>query len=380
MKKAQEKYTKLLQRRSALTHKEMPEESAKRLSLEGQLEFLKDSKQKLVASKISLEINKQLLNPPIEKVEAGKAIPLPQKGTKSIPFTILTALVIGIGSAYLLEYLNTSIRTEHDIRRYINLPLIGVMLKIKDPEQRLLINAAPKSPLSEAFNTTGTILETYATENNAKIFMIASSKAEEGKSTITTNLGVALARSGARVIIIDTDLRKAVLHRFFNIDNTKGLSSYVLARAEVSSYENLAPPPGSVSIDDIIKPTEIEGLSLIPAGPHPKNPVAILKSKVIKDLLSELKTRTDIILVDVPPVNIAVDTLVLAPIVDAIVLLISAGETNKDEVTFAKRMIESARGKLIGCMLNKVTIESRGYYYYYYYYYYYDRYKYYREE
>lgn len=273
---------------------------------------------------------------------------------------------------------------------------MGVVLKIKDEEQRLLMNLAPKSPLSEVFNTVGTLIQTYSMENKAKTFMIASSKAGEGKSTIVANIAVALARGGERVLIVDCDLRKAVMHKFFNVQNDKGISNYLMGQIKmreegiatkptratkipathITRYEEDVPVE-PILLDEIIKPTEVEGLNIIPAGPHPKNPVGLLKSEAFKELLSDVKEKANVILVDVPPVNIAVDTIVLSPMLDGIVLLVSAGETNKDEVSHAKQLIDSSKGKMFGCILNKVTIESRGYYYYYYYYY--DSSKYYRE-
>jgi capsular exopolysaccharide synthesis family protein len=320
-----------------------------------------------------LERSQKTFTPLVSKVsDARPAVPIPVGPQKSsLPFALAVGLGLGLGAAYFLEFITTTVRTEHDIRRYVNLPLVGMILKIREEDQRLLINVAPKSPLSEVFNTIGTVFESYGAEYGAKIFMVASSKAAEGKSTITANLAVAMARGGRRVILIDCDLRKAVQHRFFNVDNTQGLSTFIDAatRAEAG-----APLP---DLDALLKPTEVENLRLLPAGPHPQNPVGLIKSAPFKEMLSRLRDAADVILIDVPPINLAVDTMVMSTLVDAVVLLVSAGETSKDEVTYAKRIIETARGRMIGCILNKAGPESQGYYYYYYYYY--DSYKYYRE-
>lgn len=402
------------EKRTPEEEKELKLES-ERLSLEGQLSFLRDTKRSAEDTKLKLLANKKLIASPVEKPDIVKEKDVrlfETPATKSLPMNILLGIIMGIATAFLLEYLNTSIRTEQDIRRYVNLPLMGIVLKIKETEQRLLMNLAPKSPLSEVFNTIGTLIQTYAVENKAKIFMIASSKAGEGKSTIVSNIAVALARGGERVLILDCDLRKAVLHKFFNVQNDKGVSNYLMSQIK-SQEERIITKPGvmptlpdgegkmptkitkipgthitryeeevplePILLDEIIKPTEVEGLNIVPAGPHPKNPVGLLKSDAFKELLADVKEKANIVLIDVPPVNIAVDTIVLSPLTDGIILLVSAGETNKDEVSYAKRLIESAKGKMLGCILNKVTIESRGYYYYYYYYYYYDSAKYYRE-
>lgn len=369
-------YQALLKKPATNERQEYQELLSSRTQIESHLTYLKESRSALVHQKYQLWINKNLIDKPVERLSLARdASPKSRAGSSSFPFLLLVSMIIGVGCAYILEYMNTTVRTEHDVKRYVNLPVIGGIARIKDVDQRLLLNVAPKSPIFEVFNTIGTILETYANENNAKTFMVVSSKAEEGKSTVSTNIAVALAKSGEKVIMIDCDLRKAILHRFFNIDNSVGLSSYVLNSMGNSYSEEKPEFPARITLDDVIKSTEVEGLRVIPAGPHPKNPVALLKSDAYKNMLTQVREKADIVLIDVPPVNIAVDTLILSPLVDAVILLISAGETNKDEVTFAKRMLESAKGRMIGCILNKVTIESRGYYYYYYY----DRYRYYRE-
>ncbi|MEK7865391.1 MAG: polysaccharide biosynthesis tyrosine autokinase [Planctomycetota bacterium] len=302
----------------------------------------------------------------LSEAKEGRAIP---KGSQtSWPFMFLIGAFVGVGAAYFLEYMSSSIRTEADIKRYVNLQLLGAVLRIKEPDQRLLLTVAQKQPLHEVYNMIGALMESYAAEHKAKVFMVASSRAEEGKSTVTTNLGIALAKGGERVILVDCDLRKAVLHKFLNVDNSRGLSTALLAEREG------APP---TPIEDLLRPTEVEGLRLLPAGAHPQNPVGLLKSEAYRRVLREARDQADVVLVDVPPVNLAVDPLVLAPLMDGIILLVSAGDVTKDEVSHAKRLIEGARGKLIGCILNKVTLEGRGYYYYYQYYY--DAYKSYRE-
>ena len=126
-------------------------------------------------------------------------------------------------------------------------------------------------------------------------------------------------------------------------------------------------------ISSLVHKTEIDNLSVIPAGPHPANPVLLLKSGSFISLLDHLKEKADYILVDVPPVRIAVDTILLAPQIQNTILLTSAGETNKEDVAFAKNLIESAKGNLVGCILNKAMARGEGYYYYYDYYRYYGR-------
>jgi capsular exopolysaccharide synthesis family protein len=279
---------------------------------------------------------------------------------RSFFFYALVGLIAGVSIVLVLEYTSTTIRTENDVKRYVNLPLLGMIPRIRAEGERLLADQAPGSPLGEVFNTLGTILETYATENDARVFMIASPLPGEGKSTAISNIAVALARGGKRVVLIDCDLRRAVLHRFFDQESVPGLSTYLTSSMDPSQPE--------VRLDSIFRKTQVDKLTLVTAGQASSNPMAMLKSEAMNRVMERAREIADIVLVDVPPVKIAVDTLLLATRVDGTLMLVSSGETRKDAVTMAKRLLESANGKLIGCLLNKVTEQTAGYYYYTYYY------------
>ena len=224
----------------------------------------------------------------------------------------------------------------------------------------MIADLAPGSPLAEEFNTLATIIETYARENDARVFMIASPMPKEGKSTVISNIAVALARGRRQVMLIDCDLRRATLHKLFDLELKPGLTEYLQGATDAE-----APP---ALFGHVVRSTSVENLLVVPAGTASSNPVAMLKSEAMRELIARARREADIVLIDVPPVKVAVDTLVLTPQVDGTLMLVSSGETRKDAVASAKRMIESANGRLIGCMLNKVPAQMGGYYYYSYYY------------
>ncbi len=248
--------------------------------------------------------------------------PLPSPARSSWPLGAIAGLLVGIGAAFFLEYVNQTVRTEYDVRKYINLPVLGAIVFIKDKNERLLLNVSPRVPLHEVFNTIGMLLESHAAEHKAKLFIIISSRAEEGKSTITANVAIAMARSELKVVLVDCDTRKSVLHRFFSADNSKGLTTYL--NHHITAADTGTEP--TMRLADVLAPTEIENLRLLPAGPHPQNPVGLLKSEAMKGILRGLRDMADVALVDVPPINLAVDTMVLAPLVDGSIFLVSAGE------------------------------------------------------
>ena len=267
----------------------------------------------------------------------------------TLPILVAVGLILAFAAANIAESLATTIRTEHDVRRYVNLPLLGVVPFV-DEEDRLLVSGDPRAPLAEPFNTAATLLESRAKEVSAKVFALTSASAGEGKSTAASNLALAIARGGLRVLLIDADLRRGKQYRNFSIANTPGLSTYITGATD--------------SVDAILAGTGVESLKVLPAGPFLDQPLPYLRSERFKAMLEEFRGRFDFILIDLPPVGVASDALVVAPLADGILLVLSAPETRKDEAAEAKRLLRGANATLVGCVLTKATVRSRGYYYY----------------
>lgn len=282
----------------------------------------------------------------IERVEpaAGAA-----ETRSALPLLLLAALLAAVAAAAVAERLTSTIRTEHDVRRYVNLPIVGVIPKAEDPSDRLVLHA-PSSRLVEPFNTAAALLEGRSAEAGAKLIGVTSARPGEGKSTTAANLAVSLARGLARVLLVDADLRRPSQHRLFDLGDVQGLSSYLSGAAN--------------QFDAVLSPTEMENLTVLPAGAPLQNPIPFLRSERLRAVIPELKERFDFVIFDLPPVRDAADALVLAPTLDGLLLVLGAGEAGKDDAAAAKRLIREARGKLLGCVLNKAAIWSRGYYEY----------------
>lgn len=342
---------------------EQQEVREKRSRLETERDLHKRKLQTLETERAQIAATQAyLVGGPVKELEAAQRARevSTTSAFRSVSFNLLIGVIVAVSAILLIEYLSTTVRTENDVRRYVNLPLFGSIPRIRKESERLIADLAPGSPLSEEFNTLATIIETYAKENDARVFMIASPMPKEGKSTVISNIAVALARGRRQVMLIDCDLRRATLHKLFNLEATPGLTEYLQAATQAD-----APP---VRFGHVVRSTPVENLLVIPAGAPSNNPVSMLKSEAMRDLIVRARQEADIVLIDVPPVKVAVDTLVLTPQVDGTLLLVSSGETRKDSVSSAKRMIESASGRLIGCVLNKVPPQLGGYYYYTYYY------------
>ncbi|HLY11613.1 MAG TPA: polysaccharide biosynthesis tyrosine autokinase [Planctomycetota bacterium] len=266
----------------------------------------------------------------------------------SLPLLLAIALAAGWIVAGLSEQLAVTLRTEQDVRRYVNLPLLAVIPREKDPALRLL--PAAGQGLTEAFNTLAALLEARTKEDGSRLFAITSSSPSEGKSTVACNAAVALARAGSRVLLVDADLRRGTQHQLFSVSNEPGLSAYLQG--------------GTDTVDSMVSATDVDNLTLMPAGAPMQNPIPFLHAERFHALLRDLRGWYEYILVDLPPVRSAADALIVAPLADAVVLVAASSETRKDDMTYTKRMIRSVKSKLCGCVLTKADVRSGGYYYY----------------
>ena len=275
-----------------------------------------------------------------------------------IYFIMVFGVLIGLGFAYILEYLDDTIRTPHDVEKFVGLRVIGTVPLLSKGEEKLLHRIALKSPISEMMNTLSMIIQSWLLKMQGQALLIVSSKPSEGKSTFITNLSVALCRGGEKVVLIDSDLRKPSLHRFFGIDNSTGLSNYL-----EDSFNSDVEDTDEAKIAKIVHHTDVEGLFVIPSGPIPSNPVGLLKGDNMERLLNHLKTYIGVILIDTPPLAM-IDAGVLATKVNAVVTVMDAGKVTKKEALAGKHLIENVGGNNIGVILNKVTLEGEEYYYY----------------
>jgi capsular exopolysaccharide synthesis family protein len=207
----------------------------------------------------------------------------------------------------------------------------------------------PKSQAAEAFRTLRTNIQFSALDDQVKTIVATSSQPSEGKSTIVSNLAITTAQSGKKVLLIDCDLRKPVVHKKLGLSNQEGLTS-LLAREK--------------KLEECIKTTEVPNFYVITSGPIPPNPAELLGSKKMKKLIEELSSVFDMILIDAPPVLAVTDAQILATLCDGVVFVASYGEADKHAVVRAKELIDKVGAKILGVIINKVPAEAKNYYYY----------------
>ena len=228
------------------------------------------------------------------------------------------------------------------------------------PDGTLVVNTRPDSIYAEMFRQVRTGFQFVAGAQSGKAYMISSVGPQEGKSTIMSNLGAALAQGSNQVTIVDSDLRRPTLHKFVGLDRRRGGLSSLIADSQPASAQ--------------LRETEIPGLKTILSGPVPTNPADLLGSSRMDHIIDELKAGCDYLLLDSSPIMAAADATILAAKVDGVILVITMGETRTDTFRDALRQIQRAGTPIVGYIVNKVKTQRPGYgryrYRYHYYYYY----------
>ena len=308
-------------------------------------------------------------------------IPIKPNKKVNLMVGILLGLGFGFTVAVLIEYFDKTIKSIEQVERR-GLSVLSIIPAIKKDntnlkrrkrynfknkdieklQRRLITHEDPKSPISEAYRSlrTSLLYTSNNTKNKCQVILVSSSGPGEGKTTTIANLAITYANLGKKVLLVDSDLRKPVVHKVFKLDKTPGLTSFL-------SENN--------SNDKIIKNTDIDNLSVVTSGINPPNPSELLDSKKMEDFISINKKKFDIILFDSPPLIAVTDPYVLMKHVDQFIMVVRAGVTLKGAFNRAVTAIEQTDFKVSGIVMNAMTEEhsyGAGYYYNYYQYYHSD--------
>jgi capsular exopolysaccharide synthesis family protein len=231
------------------------------------------------------------------------------------------------------------------------LALKGLFKKNNNHRQRrqLIAHNQPKSPVAEQFRNIRTNIEFAAVDMNIHSLMVTSANPSEGKTTTTGNIAVVFAQQGKKVLLVDADLRKPAMHQMFQVDNIFGLTN-ILTHSE--------------RLEKCVQTTNIENLHFLPCGPIPPNPAELLGSRVMKEFLGQVYNMYDLIIFDLPPILPVTDAQIMANQCDASLLVVRSESTEKEAAVKAKSLLDSAKGKLLGVVLNDREREQSLYYYY----------------
>jgi capsular exopolysaccharide synthesis family protein len=259
---------------------------------------------------------------------------------------VLIGLICGIGLAFFIEYLDTSVKTLDDVEKFLGIPVLAVVPK----NVGTIHNQSADLPDAEAYRILRTNIEFNRKDPNAKTLTMISGGPGEGKSTTLLNLAYTCAKGGYNVLLVDADIRRPSQHRMLEIDNGVGLTNYLL---------------GSMPFEEVVQATSIPNLSFMPSGILPADSVGMLNSQRMSDLIYNAKRKYDLVFLDSPPILGVSDGSVLASEVDMVVMVVEYRRFPRTMLQRVKQAIENVGGHLIGVVLNKVeTKHDQGYQYY----------------
>jgi capsular exopolysaccharide synthesis family protein len=263
--------------------------------------------------------------------------------TQNILLAVAIGAVLALGAAFLLEYLDDTIKTVDVVERLLALPTLGTISSIpkaRDPSGQLVVMQDPLSSASEAYRVLRTNIQFSSLGSPASRLLIASAVSGEGTTTTASNLAITMAQAGKRVVLVDADLRRPSVHRLFSLPNRVGLTSLLLD-------ESLAP-------DAALMPTPIVGLMVLPCGPLPPNPAELLGSDRMQQRVNQLQALADIIIFDSPAVLAVADASILGALCNGAILVVDGRRTRSQSAMRAKARLEQVGVKIFGVVLNNV--------------------------
>ena len=321
-----------------------PYYAAKR-RLEELIKFRSLLDSKIAVERVDKELPKSIMVTIIDTAQPGASPVRPNKPL-NIALGIIIGLVVGVGLAFFIEYLDTSVKTIDDVERALQAPVLGVI-----PQNvGLMLDEGAESPHAEAYRVLRTNILFSRKDDKLNSMAVVSAGAGEGKSTTVFNLASIFAQGGQRVIVVDSDLRRPTLHKMLHVTNSIGLTNYLLKQN---------------SLEEVIQTTSNPSLDFLASGKLPSSSLGILSSAQMKDLISELKQRYDFVFFDSPPFMGVSDASNLASEMDMTLQVIQYRRYPQPMNIRAKQLIEKVGGNLVGIVLNNINMSQDESYYYY---------------
>jgi len=283
---------------------------------------------------------------------------------------LLAGLGLGIGLAFLIEHLDNSIKSADEIRRLAGFTVIGMIPEMRaggprpvrkdapmhpaDVQPDLVTHHAPRSPLAEAYKELRTSTLLASPDEPPRSILVTSCLPQEGKTQTSLNLAIALAQTGRRVLLVDTDLRRPRLHAALGIVNDFGVSTYL---------------SGNARVEDLLRETIVPNLTALTSGPIPPNPSELLGSRKFVALARDFAEteRFDHLIFDSPPLLSVADPVIIAAVLDGTILVVQSGKTPRDAVIRGAGKLRHDSVKVLGAVLNSISEDEHGYYYHYHY-------------
>ena len=301
-------------------------------------------------------------------VQAEPAVPPTAPVRPRTIFNTMIAMILGllsaVGLVFLIEALDDTLRSPDDVYQQLGLPILGLIARYDIDEDTPITSTQPRSPVAEAFRSLRTNIQFASVDTPIYKLLVTSPSPSDGKTTVASNIAIAIAQSGRRVVLFEGDLRRPRIHRMMRVSNRRGLSDLFVQP--------------QVYLDGTIQKTDTPNLSVLTSGNLPPNPSELLGSEKMADILEQVQDMGGMIIIDSPPVLAVTDATVLAPRVDGVLLVVKPGVTKLAACKQAVEQIQRVGGSILGVVLNEVELRRSRYSYYHYkglYYSYYEQYE-----
>jgi polysaccharide biosynthesis transport protein len=305
----------------------------------------------LLSSYEDIRLSRMRTTPNMVQVEAAV---IPSSPIRPQPLTNtglggIVGLIIVVGIISMIEYLDDTIKTPEEVRRLFGLTVIGYIGEMsleRDNRDIIYVSEEPRSPISEAFRSLRANLEFAGPEAPLRTLLVTSANPSEGKTTISINLATVLAQGGKQVVLVDADLRRPHVHKFFGLSNRVGLSDILIKH---------------LSIQTVARTPKEDSLTIVTSGSLPPNPSELLTSNKMDQFIDAAREQSDVVILDSPPFLIS-DASVLAARVDGVVLVVQPGHTHIDSIRVIIEQMERVGARVLGIIFNRIP-RNRGYYY-----------------
>jgi succinoglycan biosynthesis transport protein ExoP len=297
----------------------------------------------------------------VDRAEVPKS-PFKPRTKLNLMLALIGGLIVGCGAAFFVEHLNDKVEDPADIEGFLAKPFLGAVPMISGEydeieERAKVTHLSPQSTTSEAYQTLLASIHYSPSANGVRTILVTSCGPAEGKTTTLTNLGIAAALNGKKVLLVDSDLRRPTLHRIFGLRKDIGFTDYLL---------------GEAGLGHIVQESDIPNLSVIARGTSSPNPSGLISSDRMKEFPALVKDKFDLVFFDSPPCTVVADPLIIANLVDAVVNVTQSGRYSRKLVGRALDLLDGVNANVLGVVLNEVKERDHRYYYYYGYGYYYS--------
>jgi capsular exopolysaccharide synthesis family protein len=304
----------------------------------------------------------------------GAPFNIPSRGM-IVATGLVMGLIIGMVLAFGIEVFDTSMGTIEDVENLLGVPVLGVIPHMASEERKrrrkgkhlpkkrrldLVAHYDPKSLPAEAFRALRSNLEFIRVDKKLTSCLVTSAFVQEGKTFNVVNLALSMAQAGQRVLLIEADLRKPVIHKMFGIQRVPGLTDYILGNYAWEDIQNNIADVmlGDFEMEDILHTPGLDNLSIVTCGTNPPNPAEILRSERFKDLLNSATKKFDMVFIDAPPVLPVADATEISTLVDGILLVYTVGKIGRGVLKRAKVSLDNVDANVVGVVLNNVKPEA----------------------